>query len=265
MPVRGPQYESQHRAMEQEYGYGVPSNQGPQAPPPIRTGSAPPAPMGGGSSGYHHYNNHRMSPQQMMQQGMSGSQPGQSIRQQTMQPGQYYFDPAEAHGPNQTVQGGASYSLPPGAMMPPLSIDQAWLSQSQSGQPASPNSSSPGQQSQYAYIPPHSAPASPQHQTPPRRPRSPPPNHLANQGHPKHPTATPPGARLQGRSLSATAAPPQQPQQPMPNGRLKKKHASAVAAPVRRRSSDGAGGFGDEDLPLAVWQQQQQQRAGGRR
>ena len=264
MPVRGPQYESQHRAMEQEYGYGAPPNQGPSASPPIRAGSAPPASMAG-SSGYHY--NHRMSPQSMMQ-SMSGSPSAHpSMQPQVIQPGQYYYpQPTDARGHNQTGPAGGAYSLPPGAMLPPVSGEQPWFSggPSQSAPPTPPSSS---QQLPYA---PHSPPpGQQQHQSPPRQPRSPPPN-LANPGHPKHPTTTPPGARLQGRSLSATAAPSQESQQHTQNGRLKKKRASAVAAPARRRrSSDGVGGFGEEDLPLAVWQQQQQlmqqQRAGGRR
>jgi hypothetical protein len=56
--------------------------------------------------------------------------------------------------------------------------------------------------------------------------------------------------------LSATAV-----QTSQSGGKLKKKQ-SAPAEPLRRRSSDG-GSFGDEDMPLAVWQQQQ--RASGRR
>ena len=300
MPVRGPQYESQHRAIEQEYGYVGSPNQGTSTSPPVRAGSAPPSTMAG-SSGYHQYNNHRMSPAPMMQarsgsppqamqQGRSRSPPGQRAAQQGrsgsppiqhstqqgrsasppshhmmqpgMQQGQYYYNHAiESQGHNQIPHPSISYSLPPGAMMP-LSMDQSWFSSPGGAQSVSPPSSPldsqtynfpagpSGQQQQ-----PHAAP-------PPRRQRSPPPTHLATPGHPKHPTATPPGARLQGRSLSATAVLPQT-QQQASNGRLKKKHSSAMAAPPQRRQSDSGGTFGEEDLPLAVWQQQQ--RASGRR
>ena len=290
MPVRGPQYESQHRAMEQEYSYGGSSNQGPSTSPPIRVNSSPPSLPG--SSGYHQYSNHRMSPSSMTQgmsssppvhhmhlaqQGVSSSSPAhhglqhgthqglQQGMQQGMQQGQYYYNPGiEGHGQSQIPHSNLSYTLPPGAMMP-LQMDKSWFSPTGSGQPVSLPSSPLDTQNLYNYTPPpHSVPLGQQQsarpQSPPRQQRSPSPNNFVNSGLPKHPTVTLPGARLQGRSLSATAAPPQQ--AVTHNGRLKKKHASAAAVPVRRRSSDG-GAFGDEDLPLALWQQQQ--RASGRR
>ncbi|KAF8523607.1 hypothetical protein JB92DRAFT_1542222 [Gautieria morchelliformis] len=264
IPVRGPQYESQHRAMEQEYSYGGTSNQGPSTSPPIRAGSAPPSSQAG-SSGYQ-YSDHRMSQPMMqggsssppghaaMQQGGSGSPPGHHVIQQGMQAGQYYYNPGiEGQGHNQIPQSTMSYSLPPGAMMP---LEQSWFSTS-SGQTVSSLSSPLDKHNSYSHTP-HATPSGQQQpQAAPRRQRSPSPKNL---GHGKHPTVTPPGARLQGRSLSAAAVPAPHVLQ---NGKLRKKHTSAMAAPVRRRSSDGGGAYGDEDLPLAVWQQQQ--RASGRR
>lgn len=291
MPVRGPQYESQHRAMEQEYSYGPANQGGPSTSPPGRASSAPPSSMTG-SSGYQ-YTNHRMSPPPMvqgrsgsppghpamqqgrsgsppghhpMQQGRSGSPPGHHIMQQGMpqQVGQYYYNHGiESHGHNQIPHPSMSYSLPPGAMVP-LPMDQSWFASTGSGHSISPPTS-PLEPQSYNYTP-HSMPSGQQQQhaqAAPRRQRSPPPNHLTNPGHPKHPTVMPPGGRLQGRSLSATAVSSPSHLPTSPNGRLKKKHPSVAATPVRRRSSDGGGSFGDEDLPLAVWQQQQ--RASGRR
>lgn len=269
MPVRGPQYESQHRAMEEEYGYGGDgmgygypsvSNQSPPRSPPIRTGSSPPPPMLS-SPVHQQYINQRMSPQQMAQNRASSSSNTYQIHQPGPIPaGPYYYNPTELNGHNQQ----SSYVLPPGAMLPMShSMDPAWLKASGSGSPP-PISSISSSHNPYSYSPPRSPspgsqqqPQPQQHQqTPPRRPRSPPPNNPANPGHPKHPTAVPSG-RLPGRSLSATAVAPPASQS---GTRLKKKQPNAP--PLRRRSSDG-GTLGDEDMPLAVWQQQQ--RASGRR
>ncbi|KAF8513416.1 hypothetical protein BU17DRAFT_77198 [Hysterangium stoloniferum] len=245
MPIRGPQYESQHRAMEEEYGYGGDSmgygypsmpNQSPPTSPPIRTGSSPPPPMLN-SPIYQQYSNQRMSPQQMAQSKAGSSTNMHQIHQPgPTQAGPYYYNPTELNGHNQQ----SPYALPPGAMLPMShSMDLSWLNASGSGSPP-PNSSTSGSHNAYSYSPPRSPspksqqqPQVQQHQqAPPRQPRSPPPNHLANPGHPKHSTASASG-RLPGRSLSATA----------------------VVPPASQS--------GDEDMPLAVWQQQQ--RASGRR
>ncbi|KAF9646222.1 hypothetical protein BDM02DRAFT_270811 [Thelephora ganbajun] len=96
MPVRGPQYEMQHRVMEQEYGGYDPRN-----PPQNRQGPMP-------------YN---PAPQQLVQ-------PQLQIANNMM-----YYNPNNPPGPNGPSQRSSSPQLPPGAM-PPMNPDQAqWKSQ----------------------------------------------------------------------------------------------------------------------------------------
>jgi hypothetical protein len=62
--------------------------------------------------------------------------------------------------------------------------------------------------------------------------------------------------RIPGRSLSATAAMPQQ-----PNGKLRKGPSMHSSIPTGRRRLSAEGvqeqiGTGEEDMPLAMWQQQ---------
>ena len=138
MPVRGPQYEMQHRAMEQGYSaYGQLPNGG---PPPVRTSSAPPPPMN---------LPHRSPPPQQSQFSVQLVQP--QPRQPT-QPGSsttQYFEIGEP-GPVTPQQyplvATGAPQLPPGAMppvSPPVAVEQSWMSQGQGGLPLNHGGSSP--------------------------------------------------------------------------------------------------------------------------
>jgi hypothetical protein len=225
MPVRGPQYEMQHRVMEQEYG-GLGS--GPSQPMPVRSGTMS---IGGGS----------LRPSQLqspdMYHNLSGSQ------QRAPQP-----------------------QLPPGAMAPMSSEQMSWLSSStaaspkSSVRPSSPPSPPPA-------VPP--APGPSEAFPAARRARSP-SQHNQNRFAPSpihmpdlyiEPTPVA-GNNLPARSRSATTT-MAQPTQPTPptNGKLRKNmSAQAVMANGRKpRRSDTAPTSPtgeEEDVPLAVWQQQ---------
>ncbi|KAI0793806.1 hypothetical protein C8Q74DRAFT_533076 [Fomes fomentarius] len=221
-PVRGPQYEMQHRAMEQGYGGYQPNG----APPPMRTSSAPPPPM----------NSHRSPPPQsssfsvqlVQPQPRSAGSPGSANNQ-------YYEieSPQTSPTPQYPLVATGAPQLPPGAM-PPVNVEQSWMSQSTVANNRS--SSSP---------PPRtSSPPSPGL----RPPRSPPQgNRYAPQQDKIYVQG---GGKSPGRSLSASAT-PSQPMAPM-NGKVKKV-MSAHAVPPRQSSED-------EDMPLAVYQQKQQRR-----
>ena len=223
MPVRGPQYEMQHRAMEQGYGgYGQPNGG-----PPMRTSSAPPPPM--------NLNSPRSPPPQTAQYSV------QLVQPQPRSPGgpgsassQYYeIEPPQTSPQQYPLVATGAPQLPPGAM-PPLNVEQSWM---HSGAPvnSSPTSPPPRQGS------PPTSPSS----SGSRRPRSP---QQSNRYAPQQDKvfAGQGGGRSPGRSLSATAT-PSQPMAPM-NGKVKKV-MSAHAVPARQSSED-------EDVPLAVWQQQ---------
>lgn len=201
IPVKGPQYEMQHRVMEQEYSYGGYND------PPNRTSSAPPN-MGMGQ------------PYRMQQQPQMYSNMGQG----TVDPNapEYYY-------PNDMMQNQQQQRLPPGAMAP---LDQSGWQQPQGRA----NSTSPPSASG------------------PRRSRSPPPHEMMS------------GGRTPGRSLSATVLPSQTP--PHVNGKVRKGHSAYAGMPSsarRPRTAEDqdpqANGFTeDEDVPLALWQQQQHRR-----
>ena len=93
MPVRGPQYEMQHRVMEQEYGGYDPRNQPQNRPGPIPYNPAP----------------QPIQPQPQMANNM------------------IYYSPGNPQGPSSPSQRPLSPQLPPGAM-PPMNPDQ-WKSQ----------------------------------------------------------------------------------------------------------------------------------------
>ena len=102
MPVRGPQYEMQHRVMEQEYGGYDPRNQ-----PQNRPGQMPynPAPQ--------------------------PTQPQPRMANNTV-----YHNPSNSQGQNNPAQKPISPQLPPGAM-PPMNPDQsAWKNQVRSKAPS---------------------------------------------------------------------------------------------------------------------------------
>lgn len=83
MPVRGPQYEMQHRVMEQEYGGYDPRNQPQNRPGP-----------------------------------MSYNPPSQLVQPQPHMANMMYYNPGNPPGPNGPSQRPSSPQLPPGAMPP---------------------------------------------------------------------------------------------------------------------------------------------------
>ncbi|KAF9005956.1 hypothetical protein BDQ17DRAFT_1239689 [Cyathus striatus] len=226
MAVKGPQYEMQHRVMEQEYGnYG---QQGVGMGRPLQSPVG--APNGPGGQQYH-----RMHPQQQQQpMPQYPNNPSKLVQPQPQQSvsGQYYYQPDSQQ-----------QRLPPGAMAP---MDQSWMSQ-QVGQPVhhKPGSLGPGGQI---------SPSAP-------RPSRSPPN---GQSHPMNLYINSSQESLSGtgnrpgRSLSATAvASPN----PTVNGNIRKGKSAHAVTPgygQRPRTSEGhqtAPGE-EEDVPLAVWQQQ---------
>jgi len=94
MPVRGPQYEMQHRVMEQEYGGYDPRNQPQNRPGPIPYNPAP----------------QPIQPQPQMANNMM------------------YYNQGNPQGPGGPSQRPIPPQLPPGAMPPPMNPDQ-WKGQ----------------------------------------------------------------------------------------------------------------------------------------
>ncbi|KIK99348.1 hypothetical protein PAXRUDRAFT_822826 [Paxillus rubicundulus Ve08.2h10] len=220
MPVKGPQYEMQHRVMEHEYngpgfGYGSPPPGGTSAPRAHRQPSPPV---------------HQPQP--------------------TSQPESTRYTYTGAYGP-----GGMDPHLPPGAMAPspaPLPASPAPVSRTRSS-PSPP----PTPQNGTAQLDGVEFPSQP---LPARRSRSPPSqNHNRYSPSASVPSrAQPP--RGSTRSLSATASPIAVPLSadgkarkavsahavvPLPNG---KPRAGGGSVPVARGE--------EEDVPLAVWKQQ---------
>ncbi|KAG5647436.1 hypothetical protein DXG03_009366 [Asterophora parasitica] len=263
MPVKGPQYEMQHRVMEQEYGgYNSSNGNGGQSQDQQggvsmgRSASAPVAGSGGspGSPPYHHqHQHHQRNPQPPP--ASQYNTPPKLVQPQPQHPGEHHYYNPDSAQQSQSQPSQAS-RLPPGAKPP----DQNWRHQPQP--PHMPRS--------------HSSPARP---TSPgaSRSKSPPiKNHAYGHGR-LHSSPSQDnlandslGAneRLPGRSLSATAVPPQ----PMANGRVRKGSSAHAVAPSpqpsqgrRPRTSEGRpeqNGIGnpngeEEDMPLAMWQRQQ--------
>ncbi|KAL4078779.1 hypothetical protein V8B97DRAFT_1073539 [Scleroderma yunnanense] len=215
MPVKGPQYEMQHRVMEQEYNspgyvYGAPSPGG------GGRGNRPPNPP--------------VNSQPITQSELSYAYAG------------FGYDDGESQ---HMLQG----------TMPAMSVDPPW---STPGSVSPPISRTPSSQSpQNGPIQPDAAATQPQ--PPQHRSRSPPPPNHNNR---YSPVVAGPG-RPQGpkgpmRSLSATAASPP----PVPDGKARKVasvHAVPSATNGRPRASIGTSQPSrgeEEDVPLAVWQQQ---------
>lgn len=224
MPVKGPQYEMQHRVMEQEYdGY---NNNGQRSQGPPRTSSA-------------------QSPGGQSRQQSSSQAPKLVVQPQPQLQlsDSFYYNGGEFMQNNQP-------QLPPGAM-PPIPTDQStWLSQS---------STSPRKHSS-----PSPPPMSPGTGAPHRRSRSPPPVHKHGQQSVNRysPNSVPEnhnhgGNRQPSRSLSATAVPSHPP--PPVNGKVRKgvsAHAVVAQSQGSRRPRTSEGTGEEEDLPLAIWQQQ---------
>jgi hypothetical protein len=279
MPVKGPQYEMQHRVMEQEYGgfNGQPS----QSAPMGRTTSAPAA--GGGGQQYQRMQ--QPPPQFPNQPKFVQPQPQPQI------PGHFYYEGDLQNQPQQVL------SLP--QVSPPPQLLPPQLLPPQLSPPPPPPLSPRSPPQQQRHLPPGAMPpmdkstwlsqpppssrkhsstsppplAVPSGSVPHRRSRSPPPPHIHNQ-QPLTPNRYNPNtvqdnsmmgsgsSRTPGRSLSATVAHVASP--PPVNGKLR-KGSSAHAVPLssssgkRSKTSDGHqnGIREEEDVPLAVWQQQQ--------
>ncbi|OJT12410.1 Protein zds1 [Trametes pubescens] len=234
-PVRGPQYEMQHRAMEQGYG-GYNQQPGGGGPPAPRTSSAPPPPMA----------NAPRSPKQASQYSVQLVQPQPRPADSPGSANNQFYEigePSTLNAQQYPLIVTGAPQLPPGAM-PPVAVEQTWIANT--GSPALRNhSTSPPPRSGS----PPTSPSSPGS----RRPRSPPSANRYTPAQEKQPysgVGAGGGARIAGRSLSATAA-PSQPMAPM-NGKVKKV-MSAHAMPARQSSED-------EDVPLAVYQQQQRRK-----
>ncbi|KAI0339492.1 hypothetical protein BDW22DRAFT_1431750 [Trametopsis cervina] len=197
-PVRGPQYEMQHRAMEQEYVY---QGGGPSMP---RTSSSAPPPMG--------------FPQQVQR----GPPPVQYPSVQLVQPqpqvaqNRYYN---AANGPlmgqpyGMNTQPG-SLHLPPGAMSP-AAVEQAWINS------AAPPSASP---------PPRvvSPPSASARTSPPATQRY----------SPQLEKMQPVQGRIPGRSLSASAKPAVPSHRQVNGATLSRKGNSATAVMPGYRATE---------------------------
>lgn len=183
MPVKGPQYEMQHRVMEQEYAYG------PQQSP-------------------------RTSPVNTQYQRPYGPAKMGSPTQES-NPEQFYYSGDIIQSPQPYRPSG----LPPGAM-PPVD-QQLWLSQS-----------------------PPSSPSPPPNKSPPRS-RSPPPQQpiYSQENAAPHPRPH--------RSQSAIVTP-----SPHVNGKIRKGTSAYAGTPTRAQEPLQNGSAEEEDVPLAVWQQQ---------
>ncbi|KAI9435321.1 hypothetical protein H4582DRAFT_1855222 [Lactarius indigo] len=218
-PVRGPQYDMQHRAMEQEYGAAFPGGVG------ARQASGPPAGAG--------YAAGPVPMQMSMSMSMSVAGPG----------GKQTAFPSSS---SSTTDGG-----PPNEQIPtPRSTSPSRRSRSPPP-PLSSHLPSP--------LAPHSSPP-PIRYVPPQQ----------DQAH-SPPASVPGDARPPARSMSATVAPPV-PAHAIGGARVpgrKTLSAHAVLPPGARRprTSDGAvsragvvPGGEEEDVPLALWQQQARRR-----
>lgn len=191
-------------------------------------------------------------------------------QQQHHNPNYYYGSPG-VPAPQRPASPGRSQAnshLPPGAMSPYM-VDQNWLNQapqvSRSHSGSSPQQPIQSMPDNYGY---------PQARSPPQQQ-----HHFLTQDPNHHVNNPNGGAKLPGRSLSATAAPPSHLNQDQnhhshPNGGhvLRKKSPSATAAPPadwsrsQRQAAGMVGGAGeDEDVPLSIWQHQQQQQQQWRR
>ena len=237
MPIKGPQYDMQHRVMEQEYNgsIGQPSSpaHGPQ--PLSRPVSAP---AGAAAPQLAQYPRMQQLghpvPQQPSQQAPA-QQPAQQLPQTQIPNSNTYYG-----GMEQQSRGGAM-TLPPGAMPPVSTEPSAWLS-------------FPSQRKAKSPPPPGASTSQP----PPRRSRSPPPPHLLNSSY-RYQTADPPPlpgqseGKIPSRSLSANPQP-----SPHVNGKLRKGASASASVPngKRPKSAEDVGGREDEDVPLAFWQQQ---------
>ncbi|KAH8116466.1 hypothetical protein DFH11DRAFT_1213250 [Phellopilus nigrolimitatus] len=238
MPVKGPQYHLQSQVIEQEYS-SVP---GPA--PLVRTTSAPttgPPVSQGYNGGYSQHSLPVQTPKQPQQPAYSQPNGGQN----------YHYGRSGSMDSAGVQSQPSSPNLPPGAMAPLPTNEQLWLASQSSSKspPRSTSSTAPShsysQSSDYSHS-----------QQPPRSARSPPPNHhYSNNEWERNGTVDGSGGgKTPVRSLSANAAspPPNLVHQGHHSGGLKKKVASASAGSLDRRQRTSE----EEDVPLAIWQQQ---------
>jgi hypothetical protein len=227
MPVKGPQYDLQHKVMEQEYnGFG---GQPVSASAPVGRPSSMPVPG---------------PPRMQPPSPFPG--PARGVLQPQSVPNDFYYVMDALERPNVVeFPEQQQHQLPPGAM-PPVNIE--WLSSSPASPPSQP-------------LKPSSINISPEYPNP-RRPRSPtpptpplPPN--VGNGPSMIPNRYPSPAekaRLPGRSLSATAS-----SAPYTNvnGRLRKGLSANAAIPLNGKAATSEGLLmgEEEDVPLALWQQ----------
>ncbi|KAG6886205.1 hypothetical protein C0993_010767 [Termitomyces sp. T159_Od127] len=207
MPVRGPQYEMQHREMQQEYnGYNGQSQQGGLSM--YRSSSAP-------ATNVNNQPQYQRNPQQYNSPKL--------MQPQATHPGDIFYYTAE-NLPQQP-------SLPPGAMSP----DQQMWHQQQSAVQRQTSSSPPSLSV---------------------RPRSPPArNHAqynSDSSEERVALDNETEYRTPVRSISATAAPTQS----IPNGKVRKVNSAYAAIPGDRRDPNSGANGEEEDIPLAMWQQQ---------
>ncbi|KAG6857442.1 hypothetical protein H0H87_003509 [Tephrocybe sp. NHM501043] len=210
MPVKGPQYEMQHREIQQEYN-GYNNGQPQQGGVPINRAASP-------ANGQTQYSR---NPQQ--------NNPPKLVQPHATRPGeQFYYSPDLKQKPQQP-------RLPPGAMSPE---QQMWHQQQSDPRKHSPSPPS---------SPVHSRSRSPPIRSHGRRNANSSQEHLALDNDNEH-------HRMPGRSLSATAIPVQA--QPMSNGKMRKVTSAHAALPGDGRDLNGGANGEEEDIPLAMWQQQ---------
>lgn len=216
MPIKGPQYEMQHRVMEQEYGgYNGQPQQGGRPP------SAPAAAMNGPPG----------------QQYPRSPQPSQypnnppklvPAPQKSQYPDNYYYQ-----SENQQQRPG----LPPGAM-PPGMVQS-------SSSPPQRRTSPPSSSHERSRSPPQQNNVYQQQQGRQQQYH----NNVSQEN-----LGMSGGHKSPGRSLSATATTSLA--LPSTNGNMRKGNSAHASLPQRPRTSEGNKGNGEEeDLPLSVWQQ----------
>lgn len=211
-PVRGPQYDMQHRAMEQEYGTAfVGGARSTNGPPGIGYAAPPPGAM-----------------QIQVSMSMSGSVSSSATvgALPSQQIGLAGAGPHRSRSPPPPAGSGVRYVPPPPSIPPPPSLPQpqAQAIPTSASTPASPNISPSATGQQVSRTSMDAA-----------------------------------SVRAPARSLSANATP--QLMGPRPQGQGRKAQSARAVAPSgarRPRMADSpVQGNGEEDVPLAVWQQQQ--------
>ena len=238
MPVKGPQYHIQSQAIEQEYGGGSGSSPTPRPPSAPPSSSSTNQNYGGG------YQQRGQPVQQQQQQQQSYGQPNGNQN--------YYYSRSGSLDLGSSQPQSTTSNLPPGAMPPLSSNEQLWLAAT-SG-PLAQNPSGTYQHSQGSEYS--------QNHPPSRNVRTSSSNNYHNSSNSLDWGRGNDSQKTPMRSLSANAVVPPSNQQygnqyygqgnHQGAGGLKKKMASASAVSPDRRQQVSE----DEDVPLAMWQQQ---------